>query len=145
MASPVIKYVGGDTRVMNGVVKADWYYDPSTGLNITRIYVTGVPGDVANITNALRVCNGYNVPVKIRITDLSLLQDINGAKYTRYMAVKIVDPSGAADSKVVIQDGAAVDTAAGHVALAPGQCAVLGVDVIIGAYAPYSPWPTGST
>ena len=123
---------------MNGTfVKADWYYDPNTGLNITRVYVTGVPGDVANITKALRVCNRYNVSVKIRIADVSLLQNINGAKYIKYMAVKIVDPSGAADSKVVVQDGAAVDTAAGYVALAPGQCAVLGVDVIIGAYAPY--------
>jgi hypothetical protein len=118
-------------------VRADWYYDPNTGLNITRVYVTGVPGDVANITNALRVCNNYNVSVKIRIADVSLLQDINGAKYIRYMAVKIVGPSGAADSKVVIQDGAAVDTAAGYVTLQSGQCAVLGVDVIIGAYAPY--------
>ncbi len=118
-------------------VKANWRYDLYTGLNITRVYITGVPGDVVNITNALRVCDGYNVPVKIRIADVSLLQNIYGARYTRNTAVKIVDPSGAADSKVVIQNGAAVDTAAGYVALAPGQCAVLGVDVIIGAYAPY--------
>jgi hypothetical protein len=117
-------------------VKADWYYDPYTGLNITRVYITGVPGDVANITNALRVCNRYNVPVKIRIADVSLLQNIYGARYTRNTAVKIVDPSGAADSKVVVQDGAAVDTAAGYVALAPGQCAVLGVDIIIDANTP---------
>jgi hypothetical protein len=123
---------------MNGTfVKADWYYDPYTGLNITRVYITGVLSDVVNITNALRVCNGYNVPVKIRIADVSLLQSIYSARYTRNTAVKIVDPSGAADNKVVIQNGAAVDTAAGYVALAPGQCAVLGVDVIIGAYAPY--------
>jgi len=123
---------------MNGTfVKADWYYDPNTGLNITRVYVTGVSGDVVNITKALRVCNRCNVSVKIRIADVSLLQDITGANYIGYMAVKIVDPPGAADSKVVVQNGAAVDTAAGYVAQAPGQCAVLGVDVIIGAYAPY--------
>ena len=122
---------------MNGTfVMADWRCDPYTGLNITRVDITGVPSDVVNITNALRVCNGYNVPVKIRIADVSLLQDINGARCTRYTAVKIVDPPGAADSKVVVQDGAAVDTTADYVALAPGQCAVLGVDVIIGAYAP---------
>jgi hypothetical protein len=89
----------------------------------------------------LRVCNRYNVPVKIRIAYVSLLQNIYGARYIRYMAVKIVDPSSAADNKVVIQNGAAVDTAAGYVALAPGQCAVLGVDVIIGAYAPYYKTP----
>jgi hypothetical protein len=41
----VIKYVGDDTNVIDGTfVKADWYYDANTGLNITRIYVTGVPG-----------------------------------------------------------------------------------------------------
>jgi hypothetical protein len=137
-APPVIKYVGDDTNVMTGTfVKADWYYDPNTGLNITRVYVTGVPGDVANITNALRACNNYNVPVKIRIADVSLLQDINGAKYIRYMAVKIVDPPGAADNKVVIQDGAAVDTTTDYVTLQPGQCAILGVDIIIDANAPY--------
>jgi hypothetical protein len=121
-APPVIKYVGNDTSVMNGTfVKADWYYDSTTGLNITRVYVTGVPGDVANITNALRVCNNYNVPVNIRIADVSLLQNITGANYIRYMAVKIVDPPGAADNKVVIQDGAAVDTTTDYVTLATGS------------------------
>jgi hypothetical protein len=135
----VIKYVGDDTRVMNGTfVKADWYYDPTTGLNITRIYVTGVPGDIVNITNALRVCNNYNVPVKIRISDVLLLQDFySGNNYIRYMAVKIVEPPGAADNKVVIQDEAAVDTTTDYVTLAPGQCAILGVDLVIDANAPY--------
>jgi hypothetical protein len=138
-APPVIKYVGNDTSVMNGTfVKADWYYDSTTGLNITRVYVTGVPGDVVNITNALRVCNSYNVPVNIRIADVSLLQDINGANYIRYMAVKIVDPPGAADNKVVIQNGTAVDTTTDYVTLQPGQCAILGVDIIIDANAPYN-------
>ena len=117
---------------MNGIVKADWDYGRNIGLNFTRVYVTGVPGDVANITNALRVCN---MPVKTRIVDASLLQDIN-ARHIRCVAVEIVDPPGAADSKVVVQDGAAVDTAAGYVALAPGQCAVLGVDIIIDANTP---------
>jgi hypothetical protein len=90
----VIKYVGDDANVMNGTfVKADWYYDPATGVNVTRIYVTGVPGDIVNITNALRVCNNYNVPVKIRISHVSLLQDYYpGNIYIRYMAVKIVAP-----------------------------------------------------
>jgi hypothetical protein len=139
-APPVIKYVGNDTNVMNGTfVKADWYYDPSTGLNITLIYVTGVPGDVVNITNALRVCNNYDVPVNIRISDVSLLQDYYpGNNYIRYMAVKIVDPPGAADNKVVIRDEAAVDTTTGYVTLAPGQCAILGVDLVIDANAPIS-------
>jgi len=138
-APPVIKYVGNDTRVMNGTfVKADWYYDPNTGLNITWIYVTGVPGDIVNITNALRVCNNYNVPVNIRISDVSLLQDYYpGNNYIRYMAVKIVDPPGAADNKVVIQNEAAVDTTTSYVTLAPGQCAILGVDLVIDANAPY--------
>jgi len=137
-APPVIKYVGNDTSVMNGTfVKADWYYDSTTGLNITRVYVTGVPGDVVNITNALRVCNSYNVPVKIRIADLLLLQNITGANYIRYMAVKIVDPPGAADNKVVILNGTAVDTTTDYVTLQPGQCAILGVDIIIDANAPY--------
>jgi len=137
-APPVIKYVGDDTNVMDGTfVKADWYYDPNTGLNITRIYVTGVPGDIVNITNALRVCNNYDVPVKIRVSDVSLLQDYYPDIYIRYMAVKIVDPPGAADNKVVIQDEAAVDTTTGYVTLAPGQCAILGVDLVIDANAPY--------
>ena len=94
----MIKYVGSDTSVMNGTfVKADWYYDSNTGLNITRVYVIGVPGDVANITNAsLRVCNRYDVSVKIRTTDVSLLQDIN-ARHLQYVAVRIVDPPSAAD------------------------------------------------
>ena len=137
-APPVIKYVGDDTNVMNGTfVTADWYYDPTTGLNITRIYVTGVPGDIVNITNALRVCNNYNVPVKIRISDVSLLQDFYNSTYIRYMAVRIVDPPGAADDKVVIRDEAAVDTTTDYVTLAPGQCAILGVDLVIDANAPY--------
>jgi len=138
-APPVIKYVGDDTNVMNGTfIKADWYYDPDTGLNITRIYVTGVPGDIVNITNALRVCNKYNVPVNIRLSDVSLLQDYYpGSNYIRYMAVRVVDPPGAADNKVVIQNEAAVDTTTDYVTLAPGQCAILGVDLVIDANAPY--------
>jgi hypothetical protein len=135
----VIKYVGDDTSVMDGTfVEADWYYDSTTGLNITRIYVTGVPGDIVNITNALRVCNNYDVPVNIRISDVSLLQDYYpGSDYIRYMAVKIVDPATAADNKVVIQNEAAVDTTTDYVTLAPGQCAILGVDLVIDANAPY--------
>ena len=138
-APPVTKYVGNDTNVMNGTfVKADSYYDPTTGINITRIYVTGVPGDIVNITNALRVCNNYNVPVRIRISGVSLLQDYYPANiYIRYMAVKIVDPPGAADNKVVIRDEAAIDTTTDYVTLAPGQCAILGVDLVIDANAPY--------
>jgi len=137
-APPVIKYVGNDTNVMNGTfVKADWYYDPGTGLNITRVYVTGVPGDIVNITNALRVCNNYNVPVQVRISDVPLLQDYYpGDVYVRYMAVRLVDPT-AGDGQVVIKDEAAVDTTTDPVTLAPGQCAILGVDLVIDANAPY--------
>jgi len=136
---PVIKYVGNDTKVMNGTfVKVDWYYDATSGINVTRISVTGVPGDVVNLTNVLRVCNNYNVPVKIRISDVSLLQDYyRNNTYIRYMAVKIVDPPGAADDKVVIKDEAAVDTTTDYVTLAPGQCAILGVDLVIDVNAPY--------
>ncbi len=136
---PVIKYVGDDANVMNGTfVRADWYYDPNTGINVTRIYVTGVPGDIVNITNALRVCNNYNVPVKIRISDVRLLQDYYPDNiYIRYMAVKIVEPPGAADDKVVIKDEAVVDTTTDYVTLAPGQCAILGVDLVIDTNAPY--------
>ncbi len=138
-APPVIKYVGDDTNVMNGTfVKADWYYDPSTGINVTRIYVTGVPGDIVNITNALRVCNNYNVPVKIRISHVSLLQDFYpNNTYIRQMVVKIVDPPGAADNKVEIKDERVIDTTTDYVTLAPRQCAILGVDLIIDANAPY--------
>ena len=137
-APPVIKYVGNDTNVMNGTfVKADWYYDPNTGLNITRVYVTGVPGDIVNITNALRVCNNYNVPVQVRISDVPLLQDYYpGDVYVRYMAVRLVDPT-TGDGQVVIKDEAAVDTTTDYVTLAPGQCAILGVDLVIDANAPY--------
>jgi hypothetical protein len=137
---PVIKYVGNDTRVMNGTfVKVDWYYDSATGINVTRISVAGVPGDVVNLTNVLRVCNNYNVPIKIRISDVSLLQDYYpGDVYIRYMAVKIVNPpGGGVDKKVVIKDEVAVDTTTDYVTLQPGQCAVLGVDLVIDTNAPY--------
>ena len=135
---PVTKYVGNDKYVMNGTfVKAEWYHDSTTGLNITRIYVTGVPGDIVNITNALRVCNNYAVSVQIGVQGVSLLQDYYPESYVRYMAVKIVKPSGAADSQVVILNEVVVDTTAGYVALGPGQCAILGVDLVVDAYAPY--------
>ena len=138
-APPVKKYVGDDTNVMNGTfVKADWYYDANTGLNITRIYVTGVPGDIVNITNALRVCNNYNVPVKIRISDVSRLQDYYpNSTYIRYMAVKIIEPPSEADNKVEIKDEAAIDTTTDYVTLEVGQCAILGVDLVIDTNAPY--------
>lgn len=146
---PVIKYVGNDTNVMNGTfVKADWYYDPNTGLNITRVYVTGVPGDILNITNALRVCNKYNTDIKIRISDVLLLQDFtvtyqngttgSGAKLIRYLDIKFVEPTPPpADPIVIIKDGQPVDTTTDYVTLPSGTCAVLGVDMIIDANAPY--------
>ncbi|MGC9051170.1 hypothetical protein [Pyrobaculum sp.] len=136
---PVTKYVGNDTYVMNGTfVKADWYYDSNTGLNITRVYVTGVPGDIVNITNALRVCNNYNVPVKIRIVDVRQLQDFYpNSTYIRYMAVKFIQPTNATDNQAVIQDEKVVDWSTGYVTLQPGQCAILGVDLTIDANAPY--------
>ncbi|ACB39740.1 hypothetical protein [Pyrobaculum neutrophilum] len=138
-APPVIKYVGNDTYVMNGTfVKANWYYDPNTGLNITRVYVTGVPGDIVNITNALRVCNRYNVPVKIRLASVSMLQDYYPNNvYIRYMAVKLVSPTNSTDNQAVIVNEAVVDPSTGYVTLQPGQCAILGVDLTIDANAPY--------
>jgi hypothetical protein len=38
---------------------------------------------------------------------------------------------------VVIEDEAAVDTTTDYVTLAPGKCAILGVDLVIDASAPY--------
>jgi hypothetical protein len=60
-----------------------------------------------------------------------------GNNYFRFMAVRMVDPSGAAGNRVVIQSNTAVDTATGYVTLALGQCAVLGVDLVIDVNAPY--------
>lgn len=139
---PVTKYVGYDYNVMKGTfVKADWYYDPNTGLNITRVYVTGVPGDIVNITNALRVCNNYNVPVNISIKDVGLLQDYYpGNNYIRYMAVKIISVNGQSttgDNTVVIQNETPIDTTTQYYTLQPGQCAILAVDLVIDANAPY--------
>ena len=136
---PVIKYVGDDTNVMNWTfVKADWYYDPITGINITRIYVTGVPGDIVNITDALRICNNYNVPVKVRIADVSMLQDFYPQNiYIRYMKIKFTRPETSGDNYVEIKDETVVDSTTDYVTLQPGQCAILGVDLIIDANAPY--------
>ncbi|MEM4437845.1 MAG: hypothetical protein QW680_04325 [Pyrobaculum sp.] len=136
---PVIKYVGDDTNVMNGTfVKADWYYDPNTGINITRIYVTGVPGDIVNITDALRICNNYNVNVKVRIADVSMLQDFYPQNiYIRYMKIKFTHPETSGDNYVEIKDETVVDSTTDYVTLQPGQCAILGVDLIIDANAPY--------
>ncbi len=122
-------------------VMADWRYDPDTGLDVTRVCVAGVYGNVADITNGLRACNRYNITVEIRIADVSLLQNITSAHYIRYVAIKILEPPGAADSKVTVQDGAAVDAATNYVILRPGQCAILGVDVVVDAYAPYYKTP----
>jgi len=60
-----------------------------------------------------------------------------GNIYFRYMAVRFVDPPGAADDKVVMQNEAAAETTTGYVTLALGQCAVLGVDLMIDVNAPY--------
>ncbi len=55
----------------------------------------------------------------------------------RYIDVRAVGPLVAADNKVVIWSKAAVDASGGYVALALGQCAVLGVGLVIGVNAPY--------
>jgi hypothetical protein len=60
-----------------------------------------------------------------------------GNNYFRYMAVRVVDPPGAADNKVRIQNEVAVDTTTGYVTLALGQCAMLGVDLVMDVDAPY--------
>jgi len=133
----VVLLVAATLFVVVFVLNVTYWYVNTTAINITRFHVTGIVGDVVNITNALKVCNRYDVPVKIRISDVSLLQDhYPGNTYIRYMAVKIVDPPGAADNKVVIKDEAAVDTTTDYVTLRPGQCAILGVDLMVDANAP---------
>ncbi len=138
-APPVKHYIGDGTDAGDGTfISVDWYYDPATGLNVTRIYITGIPGDAVNITNAFSVCNNFRVPMRIRISDVSLLQDYYpGVNYIRYMAVKIVDAPGVVDNKVVIRDEAVVDSTTDYVTLAPGRCARFGVDLLIDGRAPY--------
>ena len=62
---------------------------------------------------------------------LALLVVLLGA-VALFAAVSII-----ADNKVVIQNEAAVDTTTSYVTLRPGQCAILGVDLVIDANAPY--------
>ena len=130
VAERIGNQTGGD------FVKADTYYDPVTGVNVLRIYVTGIPGEALNLTDVLRMCNSFSKPIKLRISRVSLLQDYYPEVYIKYMAVKIAKPATATDNKVVIQNEVAVDTTTDFVTLAPSECAVFDVDIIIDAGAP---------
>jgi len=74
---PAMKLAGADTGITgrndgsgyNNYIYVTYYYDPTTGLNITRISIVGFTGDVTNYTNALQVCNlYYNGPLTVSIT-----------------------------------------------------------------------------
>ena len=74
---PAMKFAGADTGITgrsdssgyNNYIYVTYYYDPTTGLNITRISIVGFTGDVTNYTNALQVCNyHYNGSLTVSIT-----------------------------------------------------------------------------
>jgi len=64
---PAMKYPGTDTQITGRAdgsgydryVFVSYYYDPSTGYNVTRISIVGFTGDPTNYTNVLQLCNKY--------------------------------------------------------------------------------------
>jgi len=59
---PTMKYPGSDTQIAGRLDNSDYknyvyvtyYYDSSTGYNVTRISIVGFTGDPANYTNVLQ-------------------------------------------------------------------------------------------
>jgi len=64
---PAMKYPGTDTQIAGradnsgykNYVYVTYYYDSSTGYNITKISIVGFTGDPTNYTDVLQLCNKY--------------------------------------------------------------------------------------
>jgi hypothetical protein len=133
---PAMKYAGPDVDIAgrndgsgySKYIYVSYSYDPSTGLNITRISVVGFTGDVVNYTGALKLCNKYHSGTLY--AQLQLAQIIPGKNVTavRYFRVQFEErPYTGVEAR-----GNTITVPWSHpVAISSGDCKTLGVHILI--------------
>jgi len=138
---PAMKYAGPDTQIdgradgsgYDRYVFVSYYYDPSTGYNITRISIVGFTGDPTNYTDVLRICNRYyNGPLYVKLVAVGP----QGSYYESYIKdfrVYFYNPvPGAGDREVKFSGGGVVGSGeTGYVILNQGDCAQVGAYVVV--------------
>ncbi|MFN7105643.1 MAG: hypothetical protein ACK4M3_03555, partial [Pyrobaculum sp.] len=126
---PVMKYAGPDAEAAatSPYVKVGYYYESSSGYNVTRISVIGFTGDLTTYGKVLRVCNTYGTTTFT--ASLNYVGIVSGP-YNNYVKVFKVYWSDDPGQWVGFEGGS---TQAGPVSIqiAPGQCATAGVAVLV--------------
>jgi len=133
---PAMKYAGADTGITDrsdgstnykNYIYVTYYYDPNTGLNITRISIVGFTGDVTNYTNALQVCNRYyNGPLTV-----SIKYNTARSQDSQYVRQFVVYSYNNTQRWVGFIDRNAPTTSATLGSISQGQCIILGVYVLV--------------
>jgi len=140
---PAMKYAGDDTQIggradgsgYGRYVYVSYYYDPSTGYNVTRISIVGFTGDPTNYTDVLRLCNKYySGTLYVRLVAVGSIGG-QAPQYVRDFRVYFVDPT-TDPNYVQFQGTSVVQSATGWVAIGPGQCATVGAYVLIDPTSP---------
>ena len=135
---PAMKYAGPDAEIggradgsgYGRYVYVSYYYDPSTGYNVTRISIVGFTGDPTNYTDVLRLCNKYySGTLYVRLVAVGSIGG-QAPQYVRDFRVYFADPT-ADPNYVQFQGASVVQSATGWVAIGPGQCATVGAYVLI--------------
>jgi len=150
---PAMKYNGSDFTITsradssgyNRYVYVSWYYDSSTGYNVTRISIIGFTGDPTNYTDVLRLCNKYyDGTLYARLVAGGLLGGANASAIRdfRVYFYKVVDSSGntyggqtygfsANGYYVKFVNSTAQVTSTNYVQIPKDHCAIVGAYVLV--------------
>jgi len=138
---PAMKYPGTDTTITGRAdgsgydkyVYVTYYYDSSTGYNVTRISIVGFTGDPTNYTDVLRICNKYyNGPLYVKLVAVGTVGSTTYAGYVKDFRVYFYNPVPGAGSKEVTFSGSSKGTSeTGYVILNKDNCAQVGAYVVV--------------
>jgi len=130
---PAMKYPGTDATSSdtNMYVKVSYYYDPSTGYNVTRISIVGFTGDPTNYTNVLRICNYYySGTLNVYLKYAGPVSGPEYGSYSSYVKRFFVYFTDTPNNGVGFIGGSTT-TQSSPVQLSQGECVDVGVHVLI--------------
>lgn len=94
---PVMKYAGADVNIGGGeYVKVSYYFDPNSGLNITRISVIGFTGDPTEYSEVIKICNSKSYDINAQ---LQYVGPVGTTGYEQYVHTFIVYWAGSSPSQ----------------------------------------------
>jgi len=151
---PAMKYAGADTTIIsradgsgiNKYVNVSYYYDASSGYNITKIYILGFTGDPVTYTDVIKLCNYYyNGPLDVKLIAAGSLDGyattISYIKDFRVYFSKLADgtdktPDDSGFYVKFVGGDASVTATSATVSINKGQCVHVGAYVVVNASLP---------